>query len=88
MAIGIKDKDDKLIIDADKMPTFNRTYWATWFGQKGNMVLPLKDNVFITNHGQEIVINNNHHCEKAKIHINLNYKAKCHGSLITINHDF
>ncbi|MDE8611547.1 ComEC/Rec2 family competence protein [Rickettsia felis] len=88
MAVGIKDKDGKLIIYADKIPTFNRTYWANWFGQKDSMVLPLKDNIFITNHGQKIVINNNNHCEKAEIHINLNYKAKCHGSLITINHNF
>ncbi len=88
MAVGIKDKDDKLIIYADKMHTFNRTYWANWFGQKDSMVLPLKDNIFITNHGQKIIINKNNYCKDAEIHINLNYKAKCKGSLITINHDF
>ena len=88
MAVGIKDKDDKLIIYADKMPTFNRTYWANWFGQKDSMVLPLKDSIFITNHGQKIIINKNNYCKDAEIHINLKYKAKCKGSLITINHDF
>ncbi|WP_198282978.1 hypothetical protein [Rickettsia akari] len=29
MAVGIKDKDEKLVIYADKIPTFNSTYWAT-----------------------------------------------------------
>ncbi|KJW02370.1 comEC/Rec2 family protein [Rickettsia endosymbiont of Ixodes pacificus] len=64
------------------------TYWTNWFGQKDSAVLPLEDNIFITNHGQKIVINKNNHCEKAEIHINLNYKSKCRGSLITINKDF
>jgi len=88
MAVGVKDKENKLVIYADKMPAFNRVYWANWFGQKDSLVSPLKDNIFITNYGQKIIINKNNYCKDAEIHINLNYKAKCKGSLITINKDF
>lgn len=86
-AVGL-NRANKLIIYANKMPAFNRVYWANWFGQKDSLILPLEDDVFITNYGQKIIFNRNNHCEKAEIHINLNYKAKCVGSLLTINKDF
>jgi hypothetical protein len=88
MAVGVNNKENKLVIYADKIPTFNRVYWANWFGQKDSLVSPLKDNIFITNYGQKIIFNKNNYCKDAEIHINLNYKAKCSGSLITINKDF
>jgi len=87
-AIGVRGKDGKLIIYADKMPIFNRTYWANWFGQKDSIVLPLKNKVFTTSYGQKIIFNKNNHCKEAEIHINLNYNAKCKGSLLTVNKDF
>lgn len=46
MAVGVKDRENKLVIHADKIPAFNRTYWANWFGQKDSMVLPLENNIF------------------------------------------
>ncbi|KJV78113.1 hypothetical protein RMAECT_0686 [Rickettsia rhipicephali str. Ect] len=46
MAVGVKDRENKLVIHADKIPAFNRTYWASWFGQKDSMVLPLENNIF------------------------------------------
>ncbi|ARD85882.1 hypothetical protein A3306_01160 [Rickettsia bellii] len=76
MAIGVKNKQGKLEIYADKMATFNRIYWANWFGQKDSILLPLKDNLFIT-YGQRIIFNKNNYCKEAEIHINLNHKAKC-----------
>nr|WP_232202625.1 hypothetical protein [Rickettsia montanensis] len=33
MAVGVKDRENKLVIHADKTPALNRTYWANWFGQ-------------------------------------------------------
>ncbi len=46
MAVGVKDRENKLVIHADTIPAFNRTYWANWFGQKDSMVLPLENNIF------------------------------------------
>ncbi len=88
MAIGIKNKQGKLEIYADKMAKFNRIYWANWFGQEDSILLPLQDNLFITNYGQRIIFNKNNYCNEAEIHINLNHRAKCMGNLMTINRDF
>ncbi|EAA25913.1 hypothetical protein rsib_orf702 [Rickettsia sibirica 246] len=46
MAVGVKDRENKLVIHADKTPAFNRTYWANWFRPKDSMVLPLENNIF------------------------------------------
>ncbi|ASX28013.1 hypothetical protein BA173_04090 [Rickettsia sp. MEAM1 (Bemisia tabaci)] len=70
------------------MAKFNRIYCANWFGQEDSILLPLQDNLFITNYGQRIIFNKNNYCNEAEIHINLNYKAKCTGNLMTINRDF
>ncbi|HJD55129.1 MAG TPA: ComEC family competence protein [Rickettsia endosymbiont of Pyrocoelia pectoralis] len=88
MAVGVKNKQGKLEIYADKMPAFNRVYWANWFGQQDSRVLPLKDNIFTTDYEQKIALNKNNFCQKAEIQINLNYKAKCKGKLLTINENF
>ncbi|HJD60830.1 MAG TPA: hypothetical protein LFV90_01410 [Rickettsia endosymbiont of Columbicola hoogstraali] len=84
----MKNKQGKLEIYADKMAKFNRIYWANWFGQKDSILLPLQDNLFITNYGQRIIFNKNNYCNEAEIHINLNHRAKCTGNLMTINRDF
>ncbi|MFY9589306.1 ComEC/Rec2 family competence protein [Rickettsia endosymbiont of Halotydeus destructor] len=92
-AVGIKNKDNQLEIYADKMPTFNRQYWANWFGQKDSPVSPLTNNIFITNQGYKVIINyenlsKNKKCEEAEIYINLLTNTKCRGSLVTINKAF
>ncbi|WP_341790773.1 ComEC/Rec2 family competence protein [Rickettsia endosymbiont of Polydrusus tereticollis] len=92
-AVGVKNQDNELEIYADKMPAFNRLYWANCFGQKDSFVYPLKDNNFATNYGQKIIINDENFvkskkCEEAEIYINLTRNNKCHGSLITVNKDF
>ncbi|WP_332252593.1 ComEC/Rec2 family competence protein [Rickettsia helvetica] len=51
MAVGVKDRENKLATYTDKMPAFNRTYRTNWFGQKDSMVLPLENNIFLTHYG-------------------------------------
>jgi hypothetical protein len=57
--VGLKNKQNKLEIYADKIPEFNKTYWANWFGQKEVKVHPLTSNEFMTTTGHKIVINYN-----------------------------
>ncbi|AFC74213.1 hypothetical protein MC1_00120 [Rickettsia parkeri str. Portsmouth] len=34
MAVGFKDRENKLVIHTDKIPAFNRTYWANCLDKK------------------------------------------------------
>jgi hypothetical protein len=71
-AVGVKNKQGRLEIYADKMPSFNRQYWAHWFGQADSEVFSLKENVFFVSSGQKVAINcNNKECNGADIQINI-----------------
>jgi len=73
-AVGVKNNAGMLTIYANKMPEFNRIYWANWFGQADAEILPLTKNVFNTLYGQKIIINSNPlECKDAEICIDRTY---------------
>lgn len=54
------------------MPSFNKQYWAHWFGQEDCEVLPLSEGVFSVSSGQKVAINcDNKKCNLSNIQINI-----------------
>ena len=54
--VGIKNLQNKLEIYGDKIPEFNRTYWANWFGQKDADTYTITPNEFLMVNGHKIVL--------------------------------
>lgn len=71
-AIGVKNNEGVLQIYANKMPSFNKQYWAHWFGQEDCEMLPLSEGVFSVSSGQKVAINcDNKKCNLSNIKINI-----------------
>jgi len=88
-AIGIKNNHNNLEIYANDMPSFNRTYWANWFGQEDAEIFPMNKNefTFITEHGKKIIINPKE-CVSSSVQINTNYNNSCKKGNIILDRDF
>lgn len=54
--VGVKNKQNKLEIYGDKIPEFNKIYWANWFGEKEIKSYPLDTSEFMTNNGHKLLI--------------------------------
>lgn len=88
-AIGVKNTQNKLEIYAHKISSFNKQYWANWFGQRDAAISSRTVNYITTSSGKTISINfKDTKCKNADVQIYMQERVLCNYGTLTLDYDF